>query len=124
MGFLGEISALGGVLKSATGLVRELKRPRLSDESFEELLRDQMKLQAEVNKSQASGAGMVTRAEQWSTAYRARMDADGDGLLSEGESGLSQDVFRSLDSDGDGKLSGAELQAAALKTLLQQQRQG
>lgn len=121
MGFLGEIGALNGVLKSATGLVRELKRPRLSNESFEKLLHEQMKLAAEVETKRVDGTATLSQAQDWSANFRAKFDADGDGLLTEAESGLAPDVFKQLDSDGDGKLSDAELQAAALKALLRQQ---
>lgn len=119
MGLLGEVSALNGVIKGATGLVRELKRPTLSNAQFENLLHEQLKMSANTNSKTTEGPDAATRAARWSATYRGKMDADGDGLLSLEESRLAPEVFLKMDVNRDGKLGAAELQAAALRAQQQ-----
>lgn len=48
-------------------------------------------------------------AEELSSQMLAENDADGDGVLSVDETGLSDEVFAELDADGDGFVSPEEL---------------
>jgi len=55
--------------------------------------------------------GVDQEIESFAQSMVKRRDADGDGLLNIGETGLKDDAFGAMDADGDGFLSADELSA-------------
>ena len=100
---LGQLTAVNSVLKNAAGLVRELKKPRVSNEDFAALLQQQ--IQSQVGDTSKSSSG-----EDLSQRLISLRDLNNDGVLTQEESGLSASLFERLDSDADGLLSLEELQ--------------
>ncbi len=63
--------------------------------------------------------GLDQELEDFARSMVKRRDADGDGLLNIGETGLKEDQFGGMDADGDGFLSADEL-SAQLKEKMDQ----
>lgn len=126
MAFFGELGSINAVLKSATGLISEIKRPRLKSDDFARLLEAQVQ-QANPTKSSADSASrpetVVEKATRLSSQYMQLHDADRSGTLSMAESGLDEAAFSQIDIDGDGALNSAELQAAATSRILARYQQ-
>ncbi len=125
MSFLGELGSINAVLKSATGLVREFKRPRVKSEDFARLLEAQVQQAAS-----AKGAPGASRPETvGETASRLTgqfmqlRDADRNGTLDLAESGLDAAAFAGVDLDGDGQLNRAELEAVAAARIVSRYQQ-
>ena len=116
MNILTNLSAVGGLLNGAAGLVREFKQPKLSGDDFAKLLEIQL---AQANSTQAAQEKREQRVE-WVNAMTQRFteqrDANGDGMLTRDESGLAEEVFARFDVDGDGMLTLEELRKPLLKS--------
>ncbi len=106
MNILGQIGAVGSVLRGASALVRELKRPKMSTETFDRFLLQQMETSKKTGKVQAA-----QEAQRMSERFLQTFDVNGDGGLSLEESGMAAVQFSRLDQDQDGLLSARELQA-------------
>lgn len=115
MNILGHLNSLNGVLQGATGLVRELKQPRLSSEDFASILKKQLE-QAPAQRLNAMEQVAVAKSER----FVERMDFDGDQKLSLEESGLKAELFQKLDANQDGYLTAEELRNPAMEWLNKQ----
>jgi hypothetical protein len=106
MNILGQIGAVGSALRGASELVRELKRPKMSAETFDHLLLQQMEASKKTDKANAA-----ENAQQLSERFLQTFDVNGDGGLSLEESGLAAVQFGRLDQNQDGLVTARELQA-------------
>ncbi len=113
MSILQGVGAVNALLNGATNLVNALKRPRLSDETFAEMLRQANAAADPEAVRKQTEAAAVQRASDVMT-FR---DVNGDGLLSRDESGLGADDFAARDLDGDGMLSADEVKRAILRDV-------
>lgn len=113
MSILGTVNAVGLALRGAEGLVREIRRPKISDETFAQILQKQL-----ASSDGASGES-IEEITALSEKYVATRDYNGDGVLSKDESGLSSQIFQKLDTNGDGKLTAEELRAPSVNALKQ-----
>ncbi len=117
MSFLGGISGVNALLRSATGFVRELKRPRLSNEDFANILRSQVR-QTNTRPGAAAGVDRLgDQAARLGGQFVQVRDVDGNGTLSEAESGLRGQLFAQLDANRDGELSALEMRAPFMEML-------
>ena len=107
------ISAVGKTLQSASNLVRELKRPRISRQDFSAILRHEMQQQRAETKHSAE----LKQASGMAETFMKQRDADGNGRISPAESGMDAKTFEAADLNGDGELSPEELQAYLLKQI-------
>ena len=117
MSFLAGIGAVNALIRGASGLVREVKRPRMSNEEFANILRqkvDQAKITyGDSNRLQAL-SNEVTRM---TAQFIAARDLDGNHSLNIQESGLNAHHFHQLDTDNDGELTHLELRAPFVQFL-------
>jgi len=111
MSILESVGAANGLLKGAADLVRELKRPRVSEGTFAEMLRQAAAASDPEAQARQTRAMATKRAGE---VMRLR-DVNGDGLLSRDESGLKADAFTAADGDGDGMLSAEEVRQVILQ---------
>jgi len=111
MNILQGAGAAGALLNGATNLVRALKQPKLSDETFAEMLRQ---ASAETDPEILKKRAEATAGQRTSEVMTLR-DVNGDGFLSRDESGLKADEFTAADLDGDGMLSTDEVKQAILR---------
>jgi uncharacterized protein (DUF2141 family) len=102
MDILSGIGAANALLRGATGLIREIKRPRIGKEDFSAIL------QSQLQQAKSSKPAFIN-PEQLAPKFMAQHDLNGDGRLTMGESGFSQEAFSLLDQNADGKLSLEEL---------------
>ena len=114
MNMLSQLSGIDSVLKSATGLLHEFKRPKLSGEHFAQVLEKQME-NAPEQRILAQRELLVAKSDR----MVERMDFDGNGKLSLEESGMRSELFKQLNQDQDGHLSAEELRAPMMKHLNQ-----
>ncbi|HNR30956.1 MAG TPA: hypothetical protein PKI11_08695 [Candidatus Hydrogenedentes bacterium] len=112
MSLIESLGAAGAVLRGAQGVIRELRRPRGADAAFAAVLREQLQ-----RNDPAATQRMTLEINEQSARFVALRDADGDGLLTLDESGLTREEFLRLDTDGDGRLSAAEVARPALDAL-------
>ena len=102
MSFLASLTGVNEVVRNATGLLQELKRPRISKQEFAAILREELRQSATPDNGEAR---MLQKINALSQRFVETRDADANGRLSLLESGLSPELFAQLDSDGDGELS-------------------
>lgn len=102
MSFLASLTGVNEVVRNATGLLQELKRPRISKQEFAAILREELRQATTPNNGEAR---MLQKINALSQRFVETRDADANGRLSLLESGLSPELFAQLDSDGDGELS-------------------
>lgn len=107
------ISAVGKALQSASNLVRELKRPRVSRQDFSAILRHEMQQQRVGTQHSAE----LKQASDITETFMKQRDADGNGRISLAESGWDAKAFEAADLNGDGELSPQELETYLLKQI-------
>lgn len=107
------ISAAGKAFQGAANLVRELKRPRVRQKDFSAMLHQQMQQRA----AESNGDADVKRAAALREVFVKHRDADGNGRISLGESGLDTKAFKAADRNEDGELCADELQAWLLTQI-------
>lgn len=107
MNLLSGVGAASSLLKNAADLVQAVKQPKVTDETFSEMLK--ARLQAE-----ASPEARQARAGAESERFMRTHDVDGDGNLRLEESGMDKRVFERLDANRDGLLSREEYQQGLL----------
>ncbi|MBP8128046.1 MAG: hypothetical protein KA184_00585 [Candidatus Hydrogenedentes bacterium] len=112
MNILQSLNGAAAVLRGATGLVRELRRPKAADAAFAALLQAQLQ-RNDPAAAQRSAEAITKQSER----FISLRDADRDGRLTLEESGLTQEAFAKLDIDGDGALTAAEVAKPALNAL-------
>ena len=117
MSILGGIGGVGALLRGATSLVREMKRPRMGNEDFSMVLRNQMQ-QAYAAPGATTGIDRLSdQVTRLSGQFVQVRDVDGNGTLSEAESGLRAELFEELDVNRDGELSSLEMRAPFVEML-------
>jgi len=121
MGLFSQIAPISALMDSAAGLVRELRQPTLSNEAFAGVLKEQIQAQSAAAAKQAEVQTLADQARGITGQYIGQQDANGDGRLTLAESGLESEAFARLDLDGDGLLSADELQPHFTRALIQQQ---
>lgn len=111
MSLLQGLGAANNILQNATGLVRELKRPRIRQETFEQILIAQINAtQPEDNKA-AFSERIDEKALILTERFIQLRDSQGNGKLTLEESGMERELFQKVDSNGDGVLSRDEVHA-------------
>jgi hypothetical protein len=106
MSFLASLTGVNEVVRNATGLLQELKRPRLSKQEFSTILREELRQTATPDNGEAR---ILQQINALSQRFIETRDADANGRLSLLESGLKPELFAQLDTDGDGELSLTEI---------------
>lgn len=105
-GILNQVRALNEAVRSTRGLALASVVSRATQPpDFLTLLK------ARLESGQTTNPAAGTNLETLAAAYLARMDRNGDGMLSRAEFDGQPDWFSALDRDEDGKLTLAELQA-------------
>ncbi len=117
MGLLTSIGAIDAALRGATGLVRELRKPKQS--AFQPVLQQQIQESTNGLDQNATRAQIEQRATELGTRYMRARDANGDGVLSAAESGMNAEAFARYDVDKDGRLSMDELRTPFANQLSQ-----
>lgn len=112
MSFLASVTGVNEVLRNATGLLQELKRPRLTKQEFSAILREQLRQTAVPG---ANEARMLQQINVLSRQFIETRDADANGRLNLPESGLKPELFKQLDSNDDGELNLAEIRRPYLE---------
>ncbi len=120
MGLLTSIGAVDAVLRGATGLVHELRKPKQS--SFQPVLQQQIQESTNGLDKNATPAQIEQRAMELGARYMRARDANGDGVLSAAESGMNAQAFSRYDADKDGRLSMDELRPPFANQLSQNLR--
>lgn len=108
MNLLSGVGAASSLLQNAANLVRAVKEPKVTDETFSEIFK--ARLQAE-STPEARQARAGTESERFMRTH----DVDGDGSLRLEESGMDKRVFERLDANRDGLLSREEYQQGLLE---------
>jgi len=103
------IGMANGLLKGASELVQELKRPKAHETAFADLLKQQM------NQSKPTQNDM--RIQQLSEQFMKLHDVNGDGVVSANESGLPSEVFKLFDRNRDGQLGLEELKQTGIESI-------
>lgn len=123
MSILTGIGAINALFRGASGFVREIKQPRLSNEEFANILRqkiDQAKsTYGDTNRLQA----LDNEVTRMTLQFIAARDLDANRTLDRQESGLTENTFNQLDTDHDGELSQLELRAPFVQFLDTQNNQ-
>ena len=117
MSLLTGIGAVNALLRGATGLVREIKRPRLSNEDFANILQQKID-QPQTTHGPSSRLQILSdEVTRMTNQLIATRDIDGSHTLNSQESGLSEQCFQQLDANRDGELSHSELRAPFVQFL-------
>lgn len=114
MSFIAELGSINSLLGGAAALVRELKRPRMTQQDFSTLLQAQLQ---QANNPVALQARQARAAADFTMKHINLHDVNGDGRLSAAESGFQMPLFDALDTNRDGALDAQELYQAALRQL-------
>ncbi len=105
MELMSGIGAVSAAIQGASSLVRELKRPKEEQQDFAKIL------QQDLARNRVTPAQV---AEKRSADYMRTYDIDGNGMLSQAESGFRPNMFNRLDMDQSGGLNVSELRGAFL----------
>jgi hypothetical protein len=114
MSFIAELGSINSLLGGAAALVRELKRPRMTQQDFSALL--QAQLQQAGNPALAQ-MRQARAAADFTMKHINLHDVTGDGRLSVMESGFDAPLFEAMDINRDGLLDAQEVYQAALRQL-------
>jgi hypothetical protein len=117
MSLLTGIGAVNALLRGATGLVKEIKRPRLSNDDFANILKQKID-QPQWTQGPSSRLQIISdEVTRMTDQLIATRDIDGSRTLNMQESGLSEQSFQGLDANRDGELSHSELRASFVQFL-------
>ena len=117
MSLLTGIGAVNALLRGASGLIREIKRPRLTNDDFANILNQRIEqaktAHGDSQRLQVLSAEVTRMTEQ----FIAVRDVDGNHALNIQESGLNAKNFGQLDTDHNGQLTQLELRAPFVQFL-------
>jgi len=125
MSIFAGLGTVDSILRGANTLLAQMKSPRREASNgtsdFDQVLQGALAKgpgmsgegPARLDAIARQADSLIVRSEQ----FVQLRDADGDGLLSEDESGLAEDVFERLDVNGDRRLSSAEVRRPSMELL-------
>ncbi len=111
MSLIQGLGAANSLLQNATGLVRELKRPRIKQETFKQIIMDQLQANRQENNKTSQMERIDKKALVLSERFIQLRDTQGNGKLTLEESGMDRELFQKVDINADGTLSRDEVHA-------------